>query len=315
MTLPHTVERANSLVEDETALQVPGVPEVAVVSRREWVERNLAAFSRLLEPAERRIASKLERIGADELGPTLARRLVATETGALLGFLARRVLGQYELVLPTGDDSDSIAFVGANVLQLERNHQLRPAEFRMWLALHEATHRAQFVGVPWMRGHFMGLVEEMVENSEPDPGRLKRVVRKLLENRKAGEPLVDERGLLGLFASPSQSAILDRIQSLMSFLEGHGHVVMDRIGARHLVSQARMSNILKTRRSDPRTAALYRLTGLEMKIRQYELGEKFVLGVERVAGWDHLAAAWSDPEALPTLSEIEDPRQWLARVA
>lgn len=315
LTLPEMVGRANAMVEAETRLQLPGAPEVAVVSRRDWVERNIAAFTELLEPAERKIAERLERIGADDLGPTIARRMVAAETGALLGFLARRVLGQYELVLPTGGDADTIAFVGANVLQMERNHQFRPDEFRLWLGLHESAHRAQFVGVPWMRDHFMSLIREMTDRAEPDPGRLLRVARELVANRREGRDLMGERGLLGLVATPAQREVLDRIQALMSLLEGHGHVVMDRIGARELVSQDRMSQTLKSRRNDPRTAALYRITGLEMKIRQYELGERFVLGVERHAGWDALDAAWESPEALPTLDEIEDPRRWLARVA
>lgn len=313
--LPSFVARADQLVAEETGLSLPGAPEVAAVSRREWVERNLASFARLLEPAERRIAERLERMGGDGLGPILARRLVAAETGAVLGFLARRVLGQYELVVPSGSDGDSIAFVAGNILQMERAHQLVPAEFRMWIALHEAAHRAQFVGVSWMRGYFLGLVEEMVEAARPEEGRLMRLLEEVVRARRLGRPFVDERGLLGLLANPDQRRALDRVQALMSLLEGHGHAVMDRIGGRMLRSQQRMASLLKARRLDPRTAFFFRLTGLEMKLRQYEMGERFVLGVEREAGWGALAAAWREPEALPTLSEIEEPRRWLARVA
>lgn len=313
--LPPIVERASALVEEATGLALPGRPEVLVVSRRDWVERNLASFAKMLEPAERKLAERLERVGGDELGPVLARRLVAAETGALLGFLARRVLGQYELVLPTGDDGDVIAFVGANILHIERENQFRPAEFRLWIALHEAAHRAQFVGVPWMRGYFLALVNEMLEAANPvESGRLTRIIRDASRAWRSGRPVIDERGLLGLFATPAQLDTLDRIQALMSLLEGHGHVVMDRIGARHLASQERMSAVLKARRSDPRTAAFFRLTGLEMKIRQYEQGERFVSGVERRAGWDALAHAWESVESLPTLAEIEEPRLWLDRV-
>ncbi len=313
-SLPPIAGRANLLVAESTGLELPGAPEVIVVGRRDWAERNIAAFSKLMEPAEQRIAQRLGSVGADEIGPTVARRLVAGETGALLGVLSRRVLGQYELVLPTGDDGDSVAFVGENILQMERNHQFRPAEFRLWLALHELAHRAQFVGVPWMRDYFQGLVQEMIASAAPEPGRLRRVVAEVRRRRRSG-PIVDERGLFGLLASPRQSATLDRIQALMSLLEGHGHVVMDRIGQQVLISQGRMSSILKARRADPKLAAFFRLTGIEMKMRQYERGEQFVLGVERLADWDALAAAWSGPESLPTLAEIEDPGAWLRRVA
>jgi coenzyme F420 biosynthesis associated uncharacterized protein len=306
--LASIVGRANALVTAETGLSLPGDPQVVIVSRREWVERNIASFRHMLAPAERRL------VESTDISAAVGRRMVAAETGALLGFLSRRVLGQYELVLPTGDEGDSIAFVGANVLAMERTHQLRPSEFRLWIALHEAAHRAQFVGVPWLRGHFLSLVEQMVEAAQPTRlARARKVWERASTARRGEGPFVDERGLMGLFATPEQSAVLDRIQGLMCLLEGHGHVVMDRIGARLLTSQQRMASLLKMRRSDPRTAAFFRLTGLEMKVRQYELGERFVLEIEREAGWSALDKAWQGPEHLPTADEIEEPTRWLER--
>jgi coenzyme F420 biosynthesis associated uncharacterized protein len=237
--------------------------------------------------------------------------------GAILGMLSRRVLGQYELVIPAGDAEvgDTVLFVGANILQIERAHEFRPRDFRFWVALHECTHRLQFSGVPWLRGYFLELVQALVTSATPEPGRLIRVSRELREASQAGEPLVGEAGLLGLFASSEQRATLDRVQALMSLLEGHGHVVMDRIGERIIPGQARMSAVLKQRRQDPRTARLFRLVGMEMKFRQYELGERFIAGVERHAGWATLDLAWQGPENLPTLEEIGNPVLWLDRVA
>lgn len=307
--------RAARMVTEATRLVAPAAADVQVVERVEWVERNMASFSHLLEPAERRIAEKLEASGRmGSATAALAHQVVAAETGLLLGFLSRRVLGQYELVLPTGDKGDTVAYVGVNLIDLERRHQFRPSEFRLWVALHEMTHRAQFVGVPWMRDHFFSLVEKLVSQAVPEPGRLARVVSEVLESRSASRPVLDERGLLGLFATPEQRETLDQVQSLMSLLEGHGHVVMDRIGAEVLAGHARMSRVLKARRSDPKTQLLFRLTGLEMKMRQYELGEAFVLEVERRGGWAALDAAWTSVDALPTLAEIEDPAGWLSRV-
>ncbi len=314
--LQETVGRANDLVAAETGLALPGGAAVNVVSREEWVERNLASFAELLAPAERRLAERLRKVGGlAGAAHSLAHRLLAAETGAILALLSRRVLGQYELVLPGGDVGDSIAFVGGNLLAMERAHQFRPSEFRMWVALHEAAHRAQFVGVPWLREHFLSLVAELVDQARPEPRRWQRIVEELVAARRAGRPLIDERGVLGLFASPAQRDVLDRVQALMSLLEGHGHVVMDRVGARVLRTSERMSRLLKARRRDARTAALLRLTGMEMKARQYELGERFVLAVERRAGWSALDRAWASVDALPTLAEIEDPSRWLRRVA
>ena len=309
--------RASVMVAEATRLETPAAAEVNVVDRAEWVDRNLAAFSHMLEPAERRIAERLEAAGGALGSATaaLARQIVSAETGLLLGFLSRRVLGQYELVLPTGDRGDSVAYVGVNLIDLERRNQFRPSEFRLWVALHEMTHRAQFVGVEWMASYFLSLVEKLVSQAVPEPGRLARIAKELLDARADDRPLVDETGLLGLFASPQQRETLDQVQALMSLLEGHGHVVMDRIGAGLFRGHARMSRLLKARRSDPRTQLLFRLTGLEMKMRQYEMGEAFILEVERRAGWEALDAAWSSPDALPTLEEIADPPRWLSRVA
>jgi coenzyme F420 biosynthesis associated uncharacterized protein len=309
--VPGMVERASALVEAETGLHAPGQPAVAVVSRRGWIETNVAAFSTLIAPAEERLSRR------SGLGRNVARRILAAELGAVLGLLARRVLGQYELVLPTGDDEhgDTVLFVGANLLALERTHEFRPDEFRFWVALHECTHRLQFLGVPWLRSYFMGLVSELVASAEPEPGRMARVAAELRSASAAGEPLVDQTGLFGLFATPTQRAVIERVQALMSLLEGHGHVVMDRIGERELVTQDRMSRVLQARRQDPRTATFMRLIGLEMKLRQYEMGASFIAGVERHAGWSVLDRAWQGPENLPSLDEIENPVLWLERVA
>ncbi len=307
---PLLVERATSLVSEETGLTAPGQPDVAVVSRAEWVENNIASFSALMAPLT-------DRLGEDrEVGRGLAGRIMSAELGAVLGFLSRRVLGQYELVLPTSDggDGDTVMFVGANVLSMERRFEFRPSEFRFWVALHESTHRLQFQGVPWLRSYFLGLVEELVAASKPEPGRLNRLSEEFREAAEQGRPLVDEQGLFGLLASPDQREVINKVQALMSLLEGHGHVVMDRIGERELVSQARMSRILASRRNDPRTAMFMRLVGLEMKMKQYEMGAKFIEGVERQAGWSSLDAAWLRPSNLPTLEEIGDPVSWLYRV-
>jgi putative hydrolase len=177
------------------------------------------------------------------------------------------------------------------------------------------THRAQFQGVPWLRQYFLGLVSELVEHSRPEPGRLNRVLAELTRRRGAGDPMIDERGLLGLFASSEQQAVIDKVQALMSLLEGHGHVVMDRLGHEHLRSQERMSRVLKARRKDKRTAAFFRLTGLEMKMNQYSKGERFIKSVEREAGWDTIGFAFRGAGSLPTLEEIESPERWLRRVA
>ncbi len=303
---PGIVARAAQMVEDETGLTAAGEPAVEVVTRKQWAETNVAVFSQLLAPAEEKIKK----------ANPVASRVVAAEMGAVLGFLSRKVLGQYELVLPgKGESGDVVYLVGANVLAMERSHQFRPSEFRLWIALHECAHRLQFVGVPWLRGYFLDLVGELVASAVPEPGKWARIMAEVRKATDSGEPIIGETGLFGLFASSSQKDLLERVQALMSLLEGHGHVVMDRIGRRELASQQRMSSVLRQRRKDPRTATFLRLTGLEMKMRQYEQGEKFVLKVEREAGWSALDRVWDGPDSLPNLTEINEPMLWLSRVS
>ncbi len=320
LTAPRYVARASDLVVEETGLELPGAPAVGVISRAQWVETNIQAFTALLAPLRQALEESDGEGPADPESsrtPPWAGKFMGAELGAVLGFLSKRVLGQYELVLPTGEDElgDSVYFVGANVLAMERQHEFRPSHFRFWVALHETAHRAQFKGVPWMRSYFLGLVDELVDSGKREPGRMSRIASEVIDARNQGRDPVDDAGILGLLASHGQREVLDRVQALMSLLEGHGHIVMDRIGEREIADVDRMSHVLTARRADARSQGMMRLIGMEMKLKQYDLGAAFIRGVEDRAGWDALAMAWESPETLPTLPEIEDPESWLRRMA
>jgi len=304
------VARASELVANETELALPGSPVVGVISRDEWVRTNIASFSVMLAPL---VDSSSGSTGSSR---SVAAKVMGAELGAVLGFMSKRVLGQYELVLPTGDGDhgDTVLFVGANVLSMERTHEFRPSHFRFWVALHECAHRAQFMGVPWLRDYFLSLVSRLIDSSKPERGRIARIAAQITNAERTGDDLLGDAGLLGLFASPDQRTVLNDVQALMSLLEGHGHVVMDRIGGREIVDVARMSNVLKARRRDPKTSALMKLVGIEMKLKQYDMGAKFINRVEHRATWGALSMAWESPEALPTLAEISDPDAWLDRM-
>jgi coenzyme F420 biosynthesis associated uncharacterized protein len=304
------VARASDMVSEATGLTLAGSPIVGVISRDDWVRTNTASFAALMSPLEDSLA-KTSGVGRGAAG-----KMMGMELGAVLGFLSKRVLGQYELVLPTGDDDlgDTVLFVGANVLAMERKYEFRPSHFRFWVALHECAHRAQFTGVPWMRGYFLSLVGELVSSSKTSSGQFARVVGELARGETSRDDLLGDAGLIGMFASPEQQAVLDKVQALMSLLEGHGHVVMDRIGEREIVDVERMSSVLKARRKDPKTAAFMKLIGIEMKMKQYEQGAQFIASVEKTASWDALSMAWESPETLPTIAEIGDAAKWLDRM-
>jgi coenzyme F420 biosynthesis associated uncharacterized protein len=237
--------------------------------------------------------------------------------GVLMGFLAQRVLGQYDLLVPDegGGDADAVYYVGTNILALEKRYGFRPGDFRLWIALHEVTHRAQFRAVPWMKGYFLSLVEGALGLIEPDPKRLVRALERAAECARRGRNPLDDGGIVALFASDEQRLVLDKVQALMSLLEGHGNVVMDRLGKGHVTGQERMSAALKARRQSGGVAAAFRkLVGIEMKMRQYEVGEQFITHLEETVGIHALDAAWRGPDCLPTMAELEAPERWLERV-
>jgi len=228
------------------------------------------------------------------------------------------VLGQYDLLITEGEDDadqDLVYYVGPNVLSLEKRYGFPPREFRLWLALHEVTHRAQFTGVPWMREHFLGLVHGTLGAVDPDPKRFLVAIRRAVEEVRAGRNPLDEGGLVALLATDEQRAILEQVQGLMSLLEGHGDVTMGRAGAELIPSAERFQRVLHARRQTAGvSSAIQKLVGLEAKLRQYAEGERFIEAVEANGGRAVFERVWESPEMLPTVREIREPDRWLARV-
>jgi coenzyme F420 biosynthesis associated uncharacterized protein len=311
---------AEELVAAETGLEPSGGPARArVTDRAGWVEVNVASFQRLLRPVTTKLAESLERSHRTPfaLPPAASRRVSGTQVGLLLGWMSSRVLGQYDQLLiedERPEDQDIVYYVGPNVLALERRHGFPPREFRLWLALHEVTHRAQFTGVPWMRGHFLGLVQRTLDGVDPDPRRLLDALRRSASAVRQGTNPLDEGGILSLLATPEQLATIQEIGGLMSLLEGHGDIVMGRAGAGHIPNAQRFARTLHERRrqrglSKVLTAAI----GLDAKMRQYEQGEAFIEAVEAEGGPELLARVWEAPEWLPTWPEIRQPSAWVQR--
>jgi coenzyme F420 biosynthesis associated uncharacterized protein len=257
-------------------------------------------------------------IGSSPIAP-VTRSIAGAEVGMMLGWMSTRVLGQYDLLLVEDEDpedQDIVYYVGPNVLALEKRFAFPPREFRLWLALHEVTHRAQFTGVEWMRPHFLSLVDQSIRSIDPDPKRFVEALRRAVEQMRAGTNPLDEGGVVALFAGAEQFAVLQQVQGLMSLLEGHGDVTMDRAGSGHIPDADRFSRVLRERRSQqPKPAkVLQKLVGLEAKMKQYELGERFIEAVEDAGGPELFEHVWRGPEWIPTLPEIREPQLWISRV-
>ena len=186
----------------------------------------------------------------------------------------------------------------------------------MWLALHEVTHRAQFTGVPWLREHFLGLVHQTMDTIDPDPARMSETLSRITTAIRSGQKPIADGGLVALFASAEQRAVLDRVSGMMSLLEGHGDITMDRAGHELVPSADRFSKVLRERRESARGLAkvFQQLIGLQAKLAQYAQGEAFITGVERVGGQTLLSRAWEGPENLPSILEIREPQLWIDRM-
>jgi coenzyme F420 biosynthesis associated uncharacterized protein len=315
--------QAEQLVEAETGLRsLAGPARARVTDRAGWVKANIASFRRLLRPVTSKLEAALEH--QPSIGPvtipvaSVGRTLTGTQVGLLLGWMSTRVLGQYDQLLIEDEhpeDQDIVYYVGPNILALEKRFAFPPREFRLWLALHEVTHRMQFTGIPWMREYFLTLIESTLAGVDPDPKRLLEALKRSVEQVRAGRNPLDDGGLLSMLAGPEQYQAIQKVGGLMSLLEGHGDVTMDRAGADRIPSAERFSRVLRLRRQQRGAMKLVTtLVGLDAKLRQYEQGERFIEAVEAEGGPGLLATAWNGPEFLPTMPEIRQPELWIARV-
>ena len=307
---------AETLVAETTGLRsLAGPARAKVVDRSAWVKANLASFERLLRP----LLEKVDNRTGNGLPASLAAKVTAAQVGTLLGWMSGRVLGQYDLLVvddETAANQDLVYYVGPNLLNLEKRFGFPPREFRLWIALHECTHRAQFTGVPWMREHFLGLVHQAIDLVEPDPDRLVDMVKGALGTARNGRRALDDGGLVNLLATPEQRSVLNDIGGLMSLLEGHGDVTMDRAAAGRVPSAERFARVLRERRRNQHGVAkiVQRLLGIEAKLAQYEAGERFIAAIEAAAGPHASDRCWEQPANLPSLEEIRAPQRWLSRM-
>ncbi|MHB8681349.1 MAG: zinc-dependent metalloprotease [Acidimicrobiales bacterium] len=306
--------RAEDLVVAETGLRPDsGPPRAQVVDRVQWAQRNISSFRRLLEP----VLAQVE--GAGSLpGPlgTAARTTAGAQLGLVLGWMATRVLGQYDLLLAEGDDTgDVVSYVGPNIVAMERHHGFAPRQFRLWIALHEVTHRCQFTAVPWLRPHFLSLVDQTLSSMSPDPRRLADTLRRAARAAREGKNPLEDAGVLGLVAPPEQLEVIARIQAMMSLLEGHGDVTMSRAAGNEIPDAPRFARTLHERRARASFPArvLQQLLGIEAKLKQYAMGERFIAEVEEAGGPALLARVWEGPEMLPTMEEMRAPAKWVVR--
>ena len=306
------VAEAEAMVSRFTGLSPGGPPARAwVMSRPEWVERNLMAFERILEPFAQKV---VEQQPAEGAAASVRRYALGAQLGGLLGYLGRRVLGQYDLFLPPDDDG-LLYFVGTNVVSVERRFGFPQRDFRLWIALHEVAHRVQFGGVPWLRGHVSGLVDSYLSSVELDPKQLLESLKRAVEELRSGRAEWRGFGWIFLLMTPEQRDMFRRMQAVMSLLEGHGNFVMDAVGRTRVSGWQTFRSRLRERRHRRGVEkAFQRAIGFDTKVRQYDMGERFVAQVVDRVGMEGFNRVWEAPSTLPTLEEVGRPEAWVARV-
>jgi coenzyme F420 biosynthesis associated uncharacterized protein len=303
-------------VEELTGLRpVPGglVPEVAVVDRPGWIDANTSGMKALLDPLVDALAEK-QGSRPGPLATAIGSRATGVQAGGILAFLSSRVLGQYE-VFGTGG---RLLLVAPNIVDAERKLGVDPADFRLWVCLHEVTHQLQFTAVPWLKPHLEAQIAEFVEATDLTPDvlreRLTDVLRSLGDAVRGGDG--DSEGLLALVRDPRQRAVLDRVTAVMSLVEGHAEYVMDGVGPDVVPSVKTLRKRFAQRRKGrgPFDRVLRRLLGLEQKMKQYAEGRDFVAGVVDLVGMEGFNRVWEGPQNLPLIDELTEPARWVERV-
>ncbi|MGW4959007.1 zinc-dependent metalloprotease [Nonomuraea sp. NPDC004186] len=309
---------AEGHVREFTKIHAEAAPQAAtIVDRPGWIKANVEGFRVVLEPLTERMG------GGDNQPPAIVTavgsRITGVEVGAVLAFLASRVLGQYELFLPpdpTGQEpAGRLTLVAPNIVHAEREMGVDPHDFRLWVCLHEETHRVQFTGVPWLREYVRSQMTEFLLASDLDlPTLLERL-------RSAADTVADvvrggEGNLIDAIQSPGQKEILDRLTAVMTLVEGHGDYVMDAVGPSVVPSVGDIRAKFAQRREGGSRLdrTVRRLLGIDLKMKQYAEGSAFVRKVVDRVGMDGFNKIWTSPETLPTTSEISDPDAWISRV-
>ncbi len=293
-----------------------------VVDRPGWITATAQGMEILARPMTERIIEQTQAIAARSGRKKHSKPGVASTTaasapiGAILGYLSGKVLGQFDPFTSGADGHQGrLLLVAPNIIKVERELDADPTDFRMWVCLHESTHRLQFTAVPWMREYFRGLIAEFAAEQELDSQALiKRLTSALRNKADKDQPKLS---MIESTQTPAQREVFDKLMAMMTLLEGHADYVMDAVGPQVVPSVAQIRRSFTTRRGKtvgPIDRIFRRLLGMDMKMRQYVQGGAFVHAVVDQVGMSEFNTIWAGPETLPTRAEVTDPAAWVKRV-
>jgi len=307
---------------------------ISPVTRTQWAQRTLDAYKPLFD----RLAGSLGAspaavpapvpVGEDDdpfafLGSMLAMMspmMLGIATGHMVGHLAVRSLGMYDLPVPRPGATE-LMVVPANIDAFGEDWSLPLDELRLWVCLDQVTRHA-VLSVPHVGDRMSELLAAHAAGFRSDPSALGERLEGLdLSGDPSGlgqmQQLFSDPGLwLGAVRTPEQEAMLPQLEALVAVLEGYVDHVMDTVGGRLISSYGRMTEALRRRRveADDSDRFVERILGLDLSQAQYDRGAAFVDGVVERAGADALSRLWASPRELPTPAEVDAPGLWLARI-
>jgi len=305
-------DRSTPLVREFTGLvATEHTAPVLVVDRPGWIQANTDGFAALTAPLIEKLTSSRGAPGS--LTEAIGSRITGAELGAMLGFLGSKVLGQFDPFHQRPGEHGRLLLVAPNIVHVERELGTDPHDFRLWVCLHEETHRVQFTAVPWMTDHLRSEMDAIIGSVQTNPGELVRDLGQKIADLVSGKT---DGSLLDLLGTPEQKEIIERVTGVMSLLEGHADVVMDGVGPEVIPSVAEIRRKFTQRRKGVGglDRLLRRLLGLDQKMAQYRDGAVFVRAAVDKVGMEGFNAVWATPDNLPSKTEILDPALWIARV-
>lgn len=296
---------------------------VLVVDRASWAKANTQSFAVMLKPAmEKMVDSRNGNLTPRAAGVSGA--ITGSQLGAVLAFLSSKVLGQYDpfAALAPGSTAPAagrLLLVAPNIVSVERELNVTPEDFRLWVCLHEQTHRVQFAAAPWLRHHMLAQIDDLsghlLGNVDSLMDRAGAAARSLKDRSATGD--TPGRGaILDLLQDPAEKAAISHLTAVMSLLEGHANVVMDAVDASIIPSVKTIRQRFNSRGKDRGVLEKFirNLLGLDAKMRQYSDGSRFVRAVVDGAGMAGFNRVWESAENLPTEPEIHDAKLWLERM-
>ncbi|OBA63120.1 hydrolase [Gordonia sp. 852002-10350_SCH5691597] len=285
------------------------VPSALVVDRRGWVDA-----------ASQSMRSMLDGDG-DESGGGLSGKVGGLQAGGLLAFLAGAILGQYDPFTPSGSDSSGpqnpgvLMLVTPNIIAVERSLRVVPSDFRLWVCLHEVTHRVQFSANPWLRQYMLDNIAVLTSDAGESVTDVVARINSAVRGRAKREKGVI--GVMQMLQTPEQYEAFTRMMMLGTLLEGHADHVMDAVGPAQVPTVEQIRASFDKRRTAPRNPVqriIRALIGMDAKLAQYIRGKAFVDEVVGTVGMERFNTIWTNAETLPRPDEIDEPSRWIARV-